>query len=88
VSPHGAVELITPEGDQSFNMNGQRVKPYLGGELPKERVGFVLTDLSESLPSMLVTVKKRWVGGNPPCLLSGIVSFIAFQYKNKINVFF
>ena len=45
VSPHGAVELITPEGDRSFKMNGQRVKPYLGGDLPKERVGLVLKDL-------------------------------------------
>jgi len=38
VSPHGAVELITPEGDRSFKVNGQRVKPYLGGDLLKERV--------------------------------------------------
>ena len=45
VSPHGAVELMTPEGDRSFKVNGQRVKPYLGGDLPKERVGLVLKDL-------------------------------------------
>jgi len=45
VSPHGAVELITLEGDRSFKVNGQRVKPYLGGDLPKERVGLVLKDL-------------------------------------------
>jgi len=45
VSPHGVVELITPEGDRSFKVNGQRVKPYLGGDLPKERVGLVLKDL-------------------------------------------
>jgi len=45
VSPHGAVELITPEGDKSFKVNVQRVKPYLGGDLPKERVGLVLKDL-------------------------------------------
>jgi len=45
MSPHGAVELITPEGDKSFKVNGQRVKPYLGGDLPKERVGLVLKDL-------------------------------------------
>jgi len=38
VSPHGAVELTTPEGDKSFKVNGQRVKPYMGGDLPKERV--------------------------------------------------
>jgi len=38
VSPHGAIELITPEGNRSFKVNGQRVKPYLGGDLPKERV--------------------------------------------------
>jgi len=45
VSPHRAVELITTEGDRSFKMNGQRVKPYMGGDLPKERVGLILTDL-------------------------------------------
>jgi len=45
VSPHGAVELITPEGDKSFKVNGQRVNPYLGVDLPKERVGLVLKDL-------------------------------------------
>jgi len=45
VSPNGAVELIMPEGDRSFKVNGQRVKPYLGGDLPKERVGIVLKDL-------------------------------------------
>jgi len=45
VSPHGAVEIMTPEGDQSFKVNGQRVKPYLGGDLPKARVGLILTDL-------------------------------------------
>jgi len=28
VSLHGAVELMTPEGDRSFKVNGQRVKPY------------------------------------------------------------
>jgi len=45
VSPRGAVELITLEGDRSFKVNGQRVKPYMGGGLPKERVGLVLKDL-------------------------------------------
>jgi len=45
VSPHGAVELMTPEGDRSFKVNGQRVKPYLGGDIPKGRVGLVLKDL-------------------------------------------
>jgi len=45
VSPHGAVELITPEGDRSFKVNGQRVKPYLSDELPKKSVGLILTDL-------------------------------------------
>ena len=45
VSPHGDVELMTPEGDISFKVNGQRVKPYLGGDLPKERVRLDLKDL-------------------------------------------
>ena len=38
VSPHGAVELIMSKGDKSFKVNGQRVKPYMGGDLPKARV--------------------------------------------------
>lgn len=45
LSPHGAMELMTPEGDRIFKVNGQRIKPYLGGELPNERVGLVLTNL-------------------------------------------
>jgi len=45
VSPHGAVELMTPEGDRSLKVNGQRVKPYLGGDLLKARVGLILMDL-------------------------------------------
>jgi len=45
VSQHGAVEVTTTDGERSFTLNGQRLKPYLGGDLPKERVGLVLTDL-------------------------------------------
>lgn len=45
VSPHGVVELMTSEGEFFFKVNGQRVKSYLGGELPKEKAGLVLTDL-------------------------------------------
>jgi len=45
VSPNGAVELITSEGDKIVKVNGQRVKPYMGGDLPKARVGLVLKDL-------------------------------------------
>ncbi|XP_024634744.1 uncharacterized protein [Medicago truncatula] len=45
VSPHRAVELTTPEGDRSFKVNGHGVKPYLGGDLPKARVGLIMKDL-------------------------------------------
>jgi len=45
VSQHGAVEVMTPDGEKSFTVNGQRLKPYLGGGLPKERVSLVLTNL-------------------------------------------
>jgi len=45
VSQHGAVEVTTSDGERSFKVNGQRLKPYHGGDLPKERVGLVLTDL-------------------------------------------
>jgi hypothetical protein len=45
VSQHGAVEVMTPDGGRSFKVNGQRLKHYYGGDLPKERVGLVLADL-------------------------------------------
>jgi len=45
VSQHGAVEVMTPDGERSFKVNGKRLKPYHGGDLPNERVGLVLTDL-------------------------------------------
>jgi len=45
VSQHGAVEVTTLDGERSFTMNGQILKSYLGGDLPKERVGLVLTNL-------------------------------------------
>ena len=45
VSHYGVVELITPEGERSFKVNGQRVRLYLGGALPKERLGLMLKDL-------------------------------------------
>ncbi|GAU41120.1 hypothetical protein TSUD_288100 [Trifolium subterraneum] len=45
VSPHGAVELQDPGSSQMFKVNGQRFKPYKGGEIPTERVSLVLTDL-------------------------------------------
>jgi len=37
----------TPKADETntFKVNAQRLKPYLGGDLPAERVGLVLTDL-------------------------------------------
>jgi len=44
VSQHGAVEVMTPDAERSFTVNGQRLKPYLGGDLPKERVSLVLTN--------------------------------------------
>jgi len=84
VSPHGAVELMTPEGDRTFKVNGQRVKLYLGGDLPKERVRLVFTDLWRSLAVKLVTVKKSWVGGNPLHLFSVSILFYCHQYKKKV----
>ncbi|CAJ2662794.1 unnamed protein product [Trifolium pratense] len=38
VSPHGAVELQDSGSSQTFKVNGQRLKPYKGGEIPTERV--------------------------------------------------
>jgi hypothetical protein len=45
ISPHGAVELAKADETETFKVNAQRLKPYLGGDPPKERVGLVLTDL-------------------------------------------
>jgi len=45
ISPHGAVELAKADETDTFKVNAQRLKPYLGGDLPTERVGLVLTDL-------------------------------------------
>jgi hypothetical protein len=45
VFPHGAVELEEPLSKRTFKVNGQRLKPYKGGEIPTERVSLVLTDL-------------------------------------------
>ncbi|CAJ2671924.1 unnamed protein product [Trifolium pratense] len=44
VSPHGAVELQDSGSSQTFKVNGQRLKPYKGGEIPTERVSLVLND--------------------------------------------
>ncbi|CAJ2642327.1 unnamed protein product [Trifolium pratense] len=45
VSPHGAVELQDSGSSQTFKVNGQRLKPYKGGEIPTERVSLVLNGL-------------------------------------------
>jgi len=45
ISPRGAVELAKADEINTFKVNAQRLKPYLGGDLPTERVGLVLTDL-------------------------------------------
>ncbi|MCI54613.1 hypothetical protein A2U01_0075863 [Trifolium medium] len=45
VFPHGAVELLDPGGgNQSFKVNGQRLKPYKGGELVRHKAAFLLHD--------------------------------------------
>ncbi|CAJ2677643.1 unnamed protein product [Trifolium pratense] len=41
VSPHGAVELQDSGSSQTFKANGQRLKPYKGGEIPTERVSLI-----------------------------------------------
>ena len=38
------MELSKPEGQGTFKVNAQRVKPYLRGELPTNKVGVVLND--------------------------------------------
>ena len=38
VFSHGAVELVNPTTQETFKVNGQRVKPYLEGLSVKEKV--------------------------------------------------
>ncbi|XP_038880406.1 uncharacterized protein LOC120072059 [Benincasa hispida] len=35
IFPHGAVELTTENGSNTFKVNGQRIKPYLGGDVDR-----------------------------------------------------
>jgi len=42
--PHGAVELSKPREHETFKVNAQSLKPYLGGELFDKRLGVVLND--------------------------------------------
>jgi hypothetical protein len=44
VSPYEVVELSKPREQETFKVNSQRLIPYLGGELPKNRAGVVLND--------------------------------------------
>ncbi|AES88793.1 hypothetical protein MTR_4g062300 [Medicago truncatula] len=45
VSHHRVVEVMTPDGERVLKVNGQRLKPCYSVDLPKERMGLVLTDL-------------------------------------------
>jgi hypothetical protein len=44
VSAYGAVELTDLGASRTFKVNGQRLKPYEGGEIPTKRVSLVLRD--------------------------------------------
>ncbi|XP_038885845.1 uncharacterized protein LOC120076143 [Benincasa hispida] len=33
IFPHGAVKLTTEDGNNAFKVNGQRIKPYYGGDV-------------------------------------------------------
>ncbi|XP_038896663.1 uncharacterized protein LOC120084926 [Benincasa hispida] len=35
IFPHGAVELTTEDGSNTFKVNGQRIKPYYGGNVER-----------------------------------------------------
>ena len=41
--PYGAVELMNLKG-KTFKVNGQRLKPYLGGQLNQSKMDFDLHD--------------------------------------------
>ncbi|XP_038904280.1 uncharacterized protein LOC120090634 [Benincasa hispida] len=35
IFPHGAMELTTEDGNNAFKANGQRIKPYYGGDVER-----------------------------------------------------
>ncbi|XP_017228611.1 uncharacterized protein LOC108203918 [Daucus carota subsp. sativus] len=43
VFPHGAIEIYETTPEESFKVNGQRVKPYFGGPVNRESVSTILT---------------------------------------------
>jgi len=64
VKPYGAIELEDPESKRSWVVNGQRLKPYFGGEMIGSPQSFNWTNLNET-GIRLVTLNKRFLGGNP-----------------------
>ena len=45
VFPHGAVEIFYKSPDESFKVNGQRLKIYYGGAVNRESVSTILADV-------------------------------------------
>ncbi|KAL4285180.1 hypothetical protein GQ457_16G020340 [Hibiscus cannabinus] len=37
VSPHGAITIKSPQDDNEFKVNGQRLKPYMGAHVERDR---------------------------------------------------
>lgn len=44
VYPHGAIEVENPKNGEIFKVNGQRLKPYLEFQPPKQEEEIVLSD--------------------------------------------
>lgn len=45
VFPHGAVEIYDKSPDESFKVNGQRLKIYYGGAIDRQSVSIILADV-------------------------------------------
>ena len=44
VFPYGAIEIREPSSQQTFKVNGQRLKHYWGGDVDRQRCSVILTD--------------------------------------------
>ncbi|KAK8632141.1 hypothetical protein V6N13_028918 [Hibiscus sabdariffa] len=44
VSPHGAITIKSPRDNHEFKVNGQRLKPYLGAHVERDKAVMSLRD--------------------------------------------
>ncbi|KAL4384200.1 hypothetical protein GQ457_15G013660 [Hibiscus cannabinus] len=44
VSPHGAITIKSPKDNNEFQVNGQRLKPYMGAHTERDKIVMFLRD--------------------------------------------